>query len=112
MTGLESNCSKKHGVDDDFKKNDPLFTAPDSGSIYVNGIDGVRHPDAARESIAVVFEEADNSYSYLTVLENLLYFGLLNKWSRAEAKRRAERMMAVLNLTPYAERLTQTLSRG
>ncbi|MED4271869.1 hypothetical protein P9199_17530 [Geobacillus stearothermophilus] len=37
---------------------------------------------------------------------------MLNKWSRAEAKRRAERMMAVLNLTPYAERLTQTLSRG
>ncbi|UPT58580.1 ATP-binding cassette domain-containing protein [Geobacillus thermoleovorans] len=88
------------------------LTAPDSGSIYVNGVDVVRHPDEARESIAVVFEEADNSYSYLTVLENLLYFGLLNKWSRAEAKRRAERMMAVLNLTPYAERLTQTLSRG
>lgn len=44
------------------------LTTPDSGSIYVNGVDVVRHPDEARESIAVVFEEADNSYSYLTVL--------------------------------------------
>ncbi|NNU84539.1 ABC transporter ATP-binding protein [Geobacillus sp. BMUD] len=88
------------------------LTAPDSGRIYVNGVDVVRNPNGARESIAVVFEEADNSYSYLNVFENLLYFGLLNKWSRYEAKRRAEQIMAMLNLTPYADRLAQALSRG
>ncbi|WJQ13336.1 ABC transporter ATP-binding protein [Geobacillus stearothermophilus] len=86
--------------------------APDGGSIHLNGVDVVCRSSYARQSVAVVFEEADNSYSYLTVRENLLYFGLLNRLSMAEAKQKADKLLDLFGLSEHAHRLTQTLSRG
>ncbi|WMJ17701.1 ATP-binding cassette domain-containing protein [Geobacillus proteiniphilus] len=40
------------------------LVAPDGGSIHLNGVDVVCRSSYARQSVAVVFEEADNSYSY------------------------------------------------
>ena len=88
------------------------LVVPDAGRVRVAGVDVGRHPEAARRLVGVVFEEADNSYAYLTVLENVCYFGLLNGWAAARARGEALRRLAQVGLTDRAADLAQALSRG
>ncbi|HEY8393586.1 MAG TPA: ABC transporter ATP-binding protein [Thermaerobacter sp.] len=88
------------------------LVVPDRGQILLGGVDVTRDPAVARRSVAVVFEEADNSYAYLTVRDNLLYFGLLNGWSNAEAETRARELLDLVGLSHRAGDLAQSLSRG
>ncbi|GAB6877554.1 ABC transporter ATP-binding protein/permease [Thermaerobacter litoralis] len=62
--------------------------------------------------VGVIFEDANNSYPYLTVLENVMYFGLLNGWPPATARRRAVELLDQVGLSAQARNLTQSLSRG
>ncbi|EKP94590.1 ABC transporter ATP-binding protein/permease [Thermaerobacter subterraneus] len=84
---------------------------PDRGQIWLGGVPV--HPARWRaQGVGVMFEDAGNSYAYLTALENVLYFGLLNGWPPAEAGRRALQALTALGLDQQAGHLTQSLSRG
>ncbi len=85
---------------------------PDSGQIMIRGRDVVQSPNDARDAVAVVFEEADNSYAYLTVYENLRYFSLLNGWSTKEVGTRAKEVLDLVGLTGREHDPVQSLSRG
>ncbi|QIA26299.1 ABC transporter ATP-binding protein/permease [Thermaerobacter sp. PB12/4term] len=84
---------------------------PDRGQIWLGGVPV--HPTRWRaQGVGVMFEDAGNSYAYLTALENVLYFGLLNGWPPADASRRALQALKALGLGQQAGDLTQSLSRG
>lgn len=85
---------------------------PDGGRIIINSYDVVKYPEYASKVTSVVFEEANNSYAYLTVYENLLYFSLLNGISLNEAHRKAERVLQLVGLHERSHSLAQSLSRG
>lgn len=85
---------------------------PDSGRITIDGHDVVKDPDYARDAVAVVFEEADNSYSYMTVYENLQYFSLLNGLSTKEIDMRAREVLQLVGLADRLEHPVHSLSRG
>lgn len=85
---------------------------PDRGRIWVGGIPVRQTPVATAQGAGVVFEEAGNSYAYLTALENVLYFGLLNGWPVPSARRRALEHLQMVGLGHRANDLTQSLSRG
>ena len=85
---------------------------PDRGHIRVAGVDALGTPAAAQRLAGVVFEEADNAYAYLTVLDNVRYFGLLNGWDPATARERAHALLERVGLAGRAGDLAQSLSRG
>ncbi|PTQ56903.1 ABC transporter ATP-binding protein [Thermicanus aegyptius] len=85
---------------------------PDGGRIIMNRFDVVKYPEYASKVTSVVFEEVNNSYAYLTVYENLLYFSLLNGISLNEAHRKAERVLKLVGLQERSHSLAQSLSRG
>lgn len=86
--------------------------SPDGGRILINGRDVVKYPEYASNVTGVVFEEANNSYAYLTVYENLVYFALLNGSSLPDARRKAEGSLRLVGLEERANSLVQSLSRG
>lgn len=85
---------------------------PDSGRVILNGRDILKDPNYGKEQIAVLFEEADNSYAYLTVYENLVYFALLNGIDPRHVRSRADSILQLVGLSDRARCLAQSLSRG
>ncbi len=83
---------------------------PDWGRIRLWGRDLTPPFHLARQTIAFVFEEAENVYDYLTVDENLRYFGYLNH-RRVETEALVS-LLTALNL--YDKRFEEVgrLSRG
>jgi len=85
---------------------------PDSGTVFVNGYDVVREQKRAIENIGVVFENAQNTYGYLTVEENLKYFGYLNKLPDKVLEQRIEDSLSHLDLDQKRKIPANSLSRG
>ncbi|MBT9281752.1 MAG: ABC transporter ATP-binding protein [Hydrogenibacillus schlegelii] len=85
---------------------------PDVGRIIINDIDVTTYPGYAAKVTSIVYEESNNSYSYLTVFENLLYFSLLNGLSLSDARRKAEQVLERVRLQDRSNSLAQSLSRG
>ena len=44
---------------------------PDDGEVFIDGKSVIKYPKIAREKVGVIFEEARNTYHYLTVEGNL-----------------------------------------
>ena len=83
----------------------------DGGALRVAGHDPVREPDAVRAAIGVTgqFSAVDN---LLTGRENLILMGDLNHLGRAEARRRADELLARFDLVDAADRPAATYSGG
>lgn len=84
---------------------------PDSGTATVAGYSVVTYPEAVRSLIGLTgqFAAVDEA---LTARENLILFGRLLRLSGAEAKRRADELLAQFELTDAANRQTKTFSGG
>jgi ABC-2 type transport system ATP-binding protein len=82
---------------------------PDSGVATIAGIDVVRHPLAARRHLGVVFQEPSLD-DRLTVLENLDLHGLVFGVPRKLRRQRIEEMLALVELTEWADKPARTLS--
>lgn len=83
---------------------------PEAGEISLDGAS--LSSSLARDRIGVVFEEAEDLYGYMTVEENLRYFGLLNALQERDLQGRVEKVLQGLELMDKRRVLTQTLSRG
>ncbi len=84
---------------------------PDAGVAFVNGFDVVKNPDKVRESIGLTGQYAAVD-EYLTATENLEMFGRLYRLSIADAKKRAQELLAQFDLTEAAQRSVKTFSGG
>ena len=84
---------------------------PTGGSIHVFGIDAIRQPHAAKQSMGITPQEA-GLFDALTVREHLALFGRLKGLHGAECGTEADRLLGELDLAGAATRRVGTLSGG
>ena len=84
---------------------------PTSGRATVAGHDVARRPLAARRALAAVLQE-NAVETMLNVLDNLLLYGRLHGLSGSESRRRADQVIATLELEPHLTARAQQLSGG
>ncbi|MGQ0833838.1 MAG: ABC transporter ATP-binding protein [Gammaproteobacteria bacterium] len=90
-----------------------LYTVlrPDAGDARIDGISVVADSLAARRVIGVL-PHAAGIYPHLTARENILYFGELHGLTGPERARRADELIALLELGEVAERRARGFSQG
>ncbi len=82
---------------------------PDAGELKVFG---GRPAPKKRRRLGFLFEEAENLYGYLTVWENLLFYGRLAGVPERTLSQRASALLNDFGLETAKDRLAQSLSRG
>ena len=89
------------------------LTAPDSGSVILDGVDVTRDPMyvRARKGIGYLPQEP-SIFRGLTVEQNILAILETLSLGRAERRERARELLAELKLTPLARSPAHTLSGG
>ena len=84
---------------------------PDSGVAMIGDFDVARHPLAARRRLGIVFQEPSLD-GRLTVHENLNLHGLVFGVPRRLRRQRIEEMLALVELTDWADKPARSLSSG
>jgi len=84
---------------------------PDAGRVLVDGIDAAVDPLAVRRRLGVL-PDARGLYKRLSARENIDYFARLQGVAPAEAKRRCEALIEVLEMRDFAERRAEGYSQG
>jgi oleandomycin transport system ATP-binding protein len=84
---------------------------PDEGTALVAGHDVVHDPKAVRRTIGLTGQYASVDED-LTGIQNLVMIGRLLDLSRAQARARADELLAEFDLTDAGKRLTKTYSGG
>lgn len=85
---------------------------PDEGEVFIDGKSVIKYPKIAREKVGVIFEEARNTYHYLTVEGNLKYFGYLNHVPKRILMQRITKHLQWLDLVEKRHVFGSLLSRG
>jgi ABC-2 type transport system ATP-binding protein len=85
--------------------------SPDSGTAEIAGYDVVRQPVAARSRLGIVFQEPSLD-DRLTVRENLDLHGLVFGVPRHLRRQRISEMLALVELTDWADKPVRALSSG
>lgn len=85
---------------------------PDSGRIFVSGIDCQKEPKKAAKKMAAVLEGARNTYWRLTVWENIVFFAGIHGVSLAKGKEYFEYLIEVLKLKEKRDTEVRKLSSG
>ena len=90
-----------------------LYTVlrPDSGDALIDGLSAVRTPREAARRMGVL-AHGGGVYANLTARENILYFARLHGLARAEARRRAAELLALLEMGEFADRRAKGFSQG
>jgi sodium transport system ATP-binding protein len=84
---------------------------PTSGSAIINGFDVVKEPDKVRSHIGFL-SSATGLYRRLTAKEMIYYFGELSGMPRDQLKNRAEELMTMMEIGPFAHQKCDKLSTG
>lgn len=84
---------------------------PDSGEAEVAGADLRRDPAGVRRRIGYV-AQSGGTWSDVTARDELVMQGRMHGFSKAEARRRADRALEAFDLSPYADRRCRTYSGG
>ncbi|MCR6850430.1 ABC transporter ATP-binding protein [Bacillus sp. IBL03825] len=85
---------------------------PDQGYILNKGISVIKNIKEASASVGCILEGERNIYYYLSVYDNLYYFGTLNFIPKRELKKRIDEVLALLDLEEKRYELASNLSRG
>jgi len=90
-----------------------LYTVlrPDAGDALIDGTSVIADPIAARRAIGVLSHGA-GIYNHLTARENITYFGELHGMSRTDRDARAEELIELLEMQPFANRYAKGYSQG
>jgi len=84
---------------------------PDSGEIYICGLDAIDDPNAVRSKIGWVPDDFGR-YPYLTIEEYLDFFSRAFDYKGQERRNRIAEVMEFTGLTPLKERYIDKLSKG
>lgn len=85
---------------------------PDEGEVTYGDQHILESPRLAGDLFGVVFEEVDNIYGYLSVKENVMYFGYLNELSGTAIKEFLARWLPAVGLQEKLDTPGFKLSRG
>jgi ABC-2 type transport system ATP-binding protein len=94
-----------------FVRTIATLVRPDAGSLHVDGVDVVRHPERVRRVIGLAGQYAAVEEA-MTGRENLAMVARLFGHDRATARANADAVLAQLGLTDAADRLVRTYSGG
>lgn len=83
----------------------------DGGSAWVNGVDLLKDPLAARQQIGFL-SGSTGLYGRLTARENVEYFGRLHGMSAPYLKRRCDELFDLLQMQEFAGKRADQLSTG
>ena len=84
---------------------------PDSGTVTVDGADTLVAGDAVRLRLGVL-PHASGLYPRLTARETIRYFGELNGLAGAALQQRLDQLIALLEISEFAERPAKGFSQG
>lgn len=84
---------------------------PTSGRAWIAGHDVAHEPLAVRRNIVAVLQE-NAVETLLSTLDNLLLYGYLHGYSRAETRKRVDRVVEALQMEEHLHARAQTLSGG
>jgi ABC-2 type transport system ATP-binding protein len=84
---------------------------PDSGTIYIHGLDIVKDEDKVRHVIGLTGQYAAVD-EYLSGRENLVMMGRLYHLSKEASRKRSEDLLVQFDLVDAANRVTKTYSGG
>src|SRR3954453_12775787 len=87
------------------------LSRPDAGRAFVAGLDVLREPQAVRQAIGLVSQKA-SSDPMATARENLVLAARIQGLAAADARARADELLARFGLTATADRLAKTFSGG
>ncbi|MBP6064160.1 MAG: ABC transporter ATP-binding protein [Bacteroidales bacterium] len=81
---------------------------PDSGRVFVSGIDVINYPGKVKEHIGISLGEGRSFYFRLTAEQNLEFFGTMLEIPPKKLKKRIDELLELLDLkcakkTPYME---------
>ena len=82
---------------------------PDSGELRLFG---APFSHRAMKHLGFLFEEANNLYGYMTVWENMMFYGRLAGIAEERLSSRADELLRQFNLSGNKRQLAQSLSRG
>ncbi|MBI5714507.1 MAG: ABC transporter ATP-binding protein [Chloroflexi bacterium] len=85
---------------------------PSSGTARVHDLDVVRHADAVRSQIGLVFGNENSFYGRLSGRQNLEFFAALQNLGWEQSRRRAADLLALFDLTVAADSAVQSYSTG
>ena len=88
------------------------LVTPDSGSAVVNGHDVMKAPSRVREVLAPVLADERSLHWRLSGHENMRLFAALHGLRGAEAARRIDELLGLVNLVEAADRLVTGYSSG
>ena len=88
------------------------LVTPDVGSATVNGFDVMRSPDRVREVLAPVIADERSLHWRLSARENMRLFAALHGLRGANAARRIDELLVLVNLVEAADRLVSGFSSG
>ena len=88
------------------------LVTPDAGEATVAGFDVGRSPDRVRELLAPVIADERSLHWRLSARENMRLFAALHSLRGAEATRRIDELLSLVNLTEAADRLVSGFSSG
>lgn len=84
---------------------------PDSGSVFINGVDVLKHPVQARKQIGFL-SSSTGLYGKLTAYENIAYFGRLHGMKEQDLKQRIDELFTMLDMHSFANRRADNMSTG
>jgi ABC-2 type transport system ATP-binding protein len=84
---------------------------PSSGIIKLNGIDVTTHPEKARKTFGIVFQDPSLD-DELTAMENMEFHAVLYKVPHKEIKERIEKFLNLVELWDKRNDLVKTFSGG
>ncbi len=84
---------------------------PDSGSVFIDDIDMIKQPIAAKEKMGVL-ADAKGLYPRLTAKENIQYYGKLRGMKTAHLRTRIETLVKLLEMDDILNKPTHGFSTG
>lgn len=85
---------------------------PTSGSVAVDGVDAVAHPERARARVGLVLGGDLGFYPRASARDNLLFFADLQGLSHRERRRAVDRALERVDLADYGAMKVGGYSRG
>jgi ABC-2 type transport system ATP-binding protein len=85
---------------------------PDSGEVYVEGINVVRRPYATASRLQTVLSDPLGMERRITARQNLSLFASLYNLPKSEADEKIDRLLDYFGLQEYANQSSQSLSTG
>ncbi|HUH82324.1 MAG TPA: ABC transporter ATP-binding protein [Nitrososphaerales archaeon] len=85
---------------------------PDSGSVYVEGINLAHRPYAAAAKLQTVLSESIGLEKRLTARQNLMLFASLYNLPKLQAEERIDKLFDYFGLSEVADKTSQSFSTG